>query len=157
MQRKISVHDNHLIAYAVLAKEKIIVLQTEFRDCEPHEFTDVVFEEVLAYDFSNDPFGTIIFDVEEVDLSVLLKEKASMFDDGWRYGWPGGWEKDKEAIEVFVRRLEMRAFEISSSYGLSSWVLARNMSKIKREANIRSSEPGFGTQVPVLTPGEPGH
>jgi hypothetical protein len=31
MQRNISVHDNHLIAYAVLAKEKKIVLQTEFR------------------------------------------------------------------------------------------------------------------------------
>ena len=82
MPQNISVHDNHLVAYTVLAKEKKIVLQTEFRDREPHEFTDVVFEEVLAYDFENDLFGAIIFDVEEVDLSAMLKERAAMFEDG---------------------------------------------------------------------------
>jgi len=48
MPPEISVHDNHLIAYTVLAKEKKIILQTEFRDREPHELTEVVFEDVLA-------------------------------------------------------------------------------------------------------------
>jgi hypothetical protein len=57
-----------------------------------------------------------------------------MFEDGWRYGWPRGWEKEKEEIEVFARRLDMRAFELSSSYGMSGWILARRMSKIKKEA-----------------------
>ena len=132
---EISVHDNHLVAYTVLAKEKKIVFQTEFRDREPYEFTDVVVEEVLAYEFENDLFGAIIFDVKEVDLSALLKEKAAMFDDGWRYGWPRGWEKEKEEIEVFARRLEMRAFKLSSSYGMSGWILARCMCKIKKEAD----------------------
>jgi hypothetical protein len=135
MPPEISVHDNSVVAYEALAKEKKIVLHTEFLDREPHEFTDIVFEEVLAYDFENDLFDTIIFDVKEADLSALLKEKAAMFEDGWRYGWPQGWEKEKEEIEVFVRRLEMRAFELSSSYGMSGWVLARRMSKIKKEAN----------------------
>jgi len=132
MPLNISAHDNHIVSYTVLAKEKRIVLQTEFRDQEPHEFTDVVFEEVLAYDFEHDLFGTIIHNVEEVDLATLLKEKAAMFEEGWRYGWPRGWEKEKEEIEAFVRRLEMRAFELSSSYGMSGWVLAKRMTKIKR-------------------------
>ena len=140
MPSEISVHDNHLVAYTVLGKEKKIILQTEFRDREPHEVTDVVFEEVLAYDFENDLFGAIIFDVEEVDLAALLKEKATMFENGWRCGWPRGWEKEKEEIEVFSRRLEMRAFELSSSYGMNGWVLARRMSKIKKEAN-KAPEP----------------
>lgn len=140
MPSNISVHDNHLVAYTVFAKEQKIVLQTEFRDREPHELTDVVFEEVLAYDFENDLFGTIIFDIEEVNLPALLKEKAVKFEDGWRYGWPRGWEKEKEEIEVFARRLEMRAFEISSSYGMSGWVLARCMSKIRREANQSTTD-----------------
>lgn len=132
MPPEISVHDNSVVAYEVLAKEKKIVLHTE---CESHKFTDIVFEEVLAYDFENDLFGTIIFDVKEVDLSALLKKKAAMFEDGWRYGWPCGWEKDKDDIEVFVRRLEMRAFELSSSYGMRGWVLARRMSKVQKGAN----------------------
>lgn len=140
MPPEISVHDNHLVAYTVLAKEKKIVFQTEFLDREPHEFTDVVFEEVLAYDFEGDLFGSIILDIEEVDVAALLKEHAAMFEDGWRYGWPRGWEKEKEEIEVFVRRLEMRAFELSSSYGMGGWVLARRMIKIRKEAN-QPSEP----------------
>jgi len=135
MPPEISVHDNHLVAYSVLAPEKKIVLQTEFRDREPHEFTDIVFEDVLAYHFENDLFGTIIFDVAEVDLAALLKEHATMFEYGWRYGWPRGWESQKEEIGAFVRRLEMRAFELSSSYGMSGWVIAKRMAKIKKEAN----------------------
>ncbi|MFM8682673.1 MAG: hypothetical protein ACKOEG_02655, partial [Chthoniobacterales bacterium] len=74
MPPEISVHDNSLVAYEVLAKETKVVLHTECLAREPHEFTDIVFEEVLAYDFENDLFGTIIFDVKEVDLSALLKE-----------------------------------------------------------------------------------
>jgi len=132
MAQEISVHDNHLVAYTVLAKEHKIVLQTEYRDREPPEFTDVVFDEVLAYHFENDLFGTIIFDVKEVDLTELLKENTTLFDNGWRYGWPRGWEKQKEDITDFVIRMDMRAYEISASYGMTGWVLARKMNKIKK-------------------------
>lgn len=142
MPPQISVHDNHLVAYSVLAKEKKITLQTEFLDREPHELTDVVFEDVLAYHFENDLFGTIIFDVEEVDLAVLLKEYAPMFEAGWRYGWPRGWEKEKEEIEIFARHLGMRAFELSSSYGMSGWIIAKSMSKVRKEANQASAVDG---------------
>jgi hypothetical protein len=135
MQQQISVHDNHLVAYTVLAKEKKIVLQTEFLDREPYEFTDVVFDDVLAYHFENDLFGTIIFDIVEIALPALLKEHAAKFEVGWRYGWPRGWEKEKEEIEIFARRLEMRAFELSSSYGMTGWVIAKSMSKIRKDAN----------------------
>jgi hypothetical protein len=129
-----SVHDNRIIAYFVLAKEKRIILETEFCDRKPHEFTDVIFEGVLAYDFENDLFGTIIFDVKEVDLSILLKEHAAMFEAGWRYGWPRGWDKGKEEIEVFVRRQNMRAFELSASYGMTGWVIAERMVKMQKVA-----------------------
>ena len=127
-----SVHDNQIIAYSVLAKEKRIVIQTEFSGRVPYELTDIIFEDVLAYHFENDLFGTIIFDVQEIDLPALLKEHATMFEAGWRYGWPRGWEKDKEEIEAFVRRLKMRAFELSSSYGMTGWVIANSMMKMPK-------------------------
>ena len=135
MSPQISVYDNSVVAYEVLAKEKKIVLHTECRDRESHEFTDIVFEEGLSYDFENDLFGTIIFDVKEVDLPALLKENVAMFEDGWHYGWSRGWERDKKDIDVFVRRLKMRAFELSSTYGMSGWVLARRMSKVQKGNN----------------------
>jgi len=137
MNPEISVHDNRLIAYHVLAKECRIVLETEFRDRAPHEYTDVVFEDVLAYHFENDLFGTIIFDIEEVDLNALLKEHAQMFELGWRQGWPRGWDSRKEDIESFTQRLEVRAFDLSSSYGMSGWVIAKRMIKIKKEISFK--------------------
>jgi hypothetical protein len=127
-----SVHDNQIIAYSVLARERKIVIQTEFSDQMPHEFTDIIFEDVLAYHFENDLFGTIISDVEEIDLSAMLKEHVAMFESGWRYGWPRGWEKEKEDIETYVRRLNMRAFELSASYGMTGWVIANRMMKMQK-------------------------
>jgi hypothetical protein len=135
MSDAISVHDNHLLRYSVLAEEKKIVFETEYPGRTPRELTDVVFEDVLAYAFENDLFGTIIFDIEEVDLAALLKEHAAMFEAGWRYGWPRGWEKEKETIGAFTTRLGMHAFELSSSYGMSGWIIAKQMSKIRKEAN----------------------
>jgi len=130
METEPSIHDNRITVYSVFAAERRIVIQTEFRDREPTEFTSIVFEDVLAYHFENDLFGTIIFDVEEVDLSALLKKHVALFEAGWCHGWPRGWEKDKETIEVFVRRLNMRAFELWASYGMQGWVLANRMSKV---------------------------
>ena len=36
---------------------------------------------------------------------------------------------------MFVRRMNMRAFELSASYGMTGWVLANRMSKIRDPAN----------------------
>jgi hypothetical protein len=132
MSDNISVHDNVLVSYSVRAEEKRIVLHTEFRDREPHEFTDVIFEDVLAYDFQNDLFGTIIFDIREVDLSKLIEERSELFEDGWRYGWPRGWDPRKESMLDYARRLNARAFELSASYGMHGWILAGGMTKLVR-------------------------
>jgi hypothetical protein len=140
MQKEPSVHDNRIIAYSVHAAEQKIVIQTEYSHEKPHQFThqkaheltDIVFEEVLAYHFENDLFGAIVFDVREVDPGALLRENADMFEEGYRWGWPRGWEKDKEGIEEYVRRLNMRAFELDASYGMRGWVLAKQMTKIAK-------------------------
>jgi hypothetical protein len=136
MQDDISVHDNHLVAYSVLAKERQIRFQTEFRDREPREFTEVVFDGVLAYDFENDLFGTIIFDILEVDLANFLEDHAAAFENGWRNGWPRGWEPQKESISAYMTRLEMKTFVLSSSYGMHGWIIARGMTKNLKETEL---------------------
>jgi len=127
-----SVHDNHLIAYTVLQNEKRIVMQTTSPYRKPHQFVDVIFEDVLAYYFEHDVFGCILFDVCEIDTATLLKEEAARFEDG-RWMWPRGWEREKESLETYVGRIGVVAFEVSSSYGMSGWVLAKSMSKIRKE------------------------
>ena len=132
MTSEISVHDHHLVAYTVLAEEQKIVLYTEFKNRQPPESTEIVFEDVLAYHFQNDLFGNIIFDIEEVDLANLVGVHAAMFEAGWKFGWPRGWDKRKETIEAFVHGLDMRGFQITASYGMSGWIIAKRMVKIRK-------------------------
>jgi hypothetical protein len=134
MSNDFSIHDNHLLRYSVLAAEKKIIFETAYPYQTPYELTDVIFDDVLAYHFENDLFGTIIFDVTEVDLPALITEHAEMFENGWRYGWPSGWEKEKEAVQDYVRRLGMRAFKLTSSYGMHGWIIAREMIKSRKPA-----------------------
>lgn len=129
-----SVHDNRILRYSVEADAKRIVFETEYGEGNHREFADVVFDDVLAYHFENDLFGTIIFDIDEVDIARLLDDNASRFEQGWRYGWPRGWEKQQETLVGYVKRLGMRAFELSSSYGMTGWVIAREMTKVTNES-----------------------
>ena len=127
-----SVHDNHLVAYTVFSEERKIVIQTVYLHKVPSEFTDVIFEDVLAYRFEHDLFGNIIFDVCEMDLAVLTDTHAAEFEAGWWHGWPWGWEKNKESVLSYFQRLEVKAFELSSSYGMTGWVVAKQMTKAAR-------------------------
>jgi hypothetical protein len=75
----ISVHDNRLISYAVNEKEKTILFETVFSEKTPHEYTNIIFSDVLAYFFENHSIelGTIIFDIEE-------SETHSILDTNWK-------------------------------------------------------------------------
>ena len=72
MTMDISVHDNFLVSYEVLCRQREIRLHTEFRDKEPIECTDVIFRGVEAYHFDHDNFETIIFDITEVPVEDIL-------------------------------------------------------------------------------------
>jgi hypothetical protein len=146
-----SVHDSRIIRYSVSAKEQTIVIETENRDRAIHEFTDIYFLGVLAYCFEHDLFGAIIFDVEEVDLTALLDANAQRFEDGAQWGWPRGWEKRKETIQAYTARLGMRAFELSSSYGMSGWVIGKEMRMISKAAN-QSTDPTLASGTPLAGP-----
>ena len=127
-----SVHDNTLIAYAVHGKNRTITLQTEYPHTDPAELTDVIFEDVLAYHFQHDLMGNIIFDIEEVDLASCLHDNQALFEAGQQWGWPLGWEPQKESMECYARRMGLRAFELSASYGMTGWVLAKTMTKVRK-------------------------
>jgi hypothetical protein len=64
-----SVHDNNVYAFAVLCEQRRIVLHTEYRDGGAEEYTDVVFDGVVAHHFEDVLEGNILFGVEEVILA----------------------------------------------------------------------------------------
>src|SRR5262245_54138977 len=121
-----SVHDNRITRYEVDSESRRITLHTTFGEGHPVEHTDIIFDGVLAYNFEGDNFGTIIFRVEEVPLPHLLQKNRRLFEDGKKYAWPGVWN---ESVEVSLRHFESntaKAFEISSSFGMGGWVVAKS-------------------------------
>jgi hypothetical protein len=101
-------------------------MHTRFEDREPIEHTDLIFEGVLAYRFENDNFGNILFGVEELPVSQLVASHRSLFEEGVKYAWPGPWNTSPEASVQHFESEGAKAFEISSSYGLAGWVVAKS-------------------------------
>jgi hypothetical protein len=121
-----SVHDNVLVSYEVLCEERRIVLHTEFREVKPPERTDVVFTGVEGYCFKDDAFGNILFDVVTVPVKEILKEqRAEIAESYQRSGAPGPWANDLDAASEVLRGRGVSGFVLSSSYGMSGWVLAQ--------------------------------
>jgi hypothetical protein len=88
MRPEPSVHDNFVYAYTVDCEGPRLTLHTAYRDREPHEFTDVVFRDVVTHHFEHVLPGNILMDVEEVDVTALIRENGRLLADPWRWGWP---------------------------------------------------------------------
>jgi len=124
-----SVHDNHLYAYEVDSRTDRIVLRTEYAyGEEPYEQTDVIFEGVLDHYFRNPVLPSIVFDVEEASDHVeILTRNKELIDQGHKIGgWPSFWRSSVEGMADAISECECKIFEISSSYGLDGWVVAKS-------------------------------
>jgi len=126
-------HDNFVYAYSVDCEGRRLTPHTAFRDREPHEFTDVIFRDVVAHHFEHVLPGNILFDVEEADVAGVVRENAGLLADSWRYGWPP--VEYRGNLDVLVESLKassVRAYAIGSSYGLSGWVFAGSCERVSR-------------------------
>jgi hypothetical protein len=124
----ISVHDNRLISYTVSDSTKTILFETVF-DETSNEFTKITFLNISAYFFEHHSLqlGTIFFDIKEIDVEIILETNWKRFEEGRQWGWPGSWADTKQTAKTYFQENAVRAFEISSSCGLSGWVLAQDM------------------------------
>ncbi len=104
-----SLRDNVLVSYQVQSEERGIVLQTERRDVEPVEVTRVVFTGVEGYHFRGDTFGSILSDVLTVPMEEILAEHGAEI-----------------AEPDVLRGRGVQGFVLSSSHGMTGWVLARS-------------------------------
>ena len=127
-----TVHDFHLIGYSVDVDARTILLRTEWRYVgQPLRKVDAVFEGVEAYAFRDDPLGTVLFDIEEVDATRALEARWKELDESHRRsGSPRFWRgAPDETRASFVKLLAQGAkwFEVSSSIGMNGWVFCRSL------------------------------
>ena len=110
--------------------EKRITLQTLYheRTETPPEYTDIVWEDVLAYHFQNDTMGSILFDVAPVSFDEIWQNWEPVFVQSKNYGWPAFLSHtDKADLYQQLAAREIKAFVVSASAGIEGFVLAQSM------------------------------
>ncbi len=101
----IPVYDNVLLSYSVSAREKESRFHTASPDDDLHEYTGVIFSDVVAYLFEHDNF----------------------FRDGREHAWPVVYES-KEDLLRRMHEEDVRAFGAQASCGPSARVWAQSVS-----------------------------
>jgi hypothetical protein len=141
-----SLHDNLIISYEVQCEVRTIILRTEHRvKDKPTEFTNVIFKEVQGYRLENDAFGNIIFGLETIPVEQLLTEYGAEISESYHTaGSPGPWAASLGTAREHLREQGIQGFILSSSHGLSGWVLAREVSIVPSRHGIPAdhSQPG---------------
>jgi hypothetical protein len=131
-----SVHDNLLVSYEVQCEARTITLRTECRLLgKPTEFTNVIFDGVQGYSFQHDAFGNVIFGLETAPVEYLLTEFGAEIAESYRIGGsPGSWAANLDSAPKYLNERGIKGFILSSSCGLSGWILAREISVVGAEA-----------------------
>jgi len=139
-------HDFHITGYTVNGKGKELAFDLEW----PYESkTDIQrarlrFTGVECYYLEHDLGSNIVYAFEDKPLRVFLSEWTERFEIEYKWGWPKFWrvipyppssvEAELESAFQLLSGKGVRCIEISSSYGLSGWVLASNTEYLPIEA-----------------------
>lgn len=123
-----TIHDSLLVGYSVNSETRDLILSLQpHRGSAPSPF-NVVFHGTMAHSFEWPLLPAILFGITPVNVDSMLQESWPSIERGFRAcGWPGPWADTLANAQNFARTAPLQAFEIDSSYGLSGWVLARDM------------------------------
>lgn len=130
-----SIHDSLLTGYTVDGTNKTIVLHTHPEQGGPTVPIDVIFSGVVAYHFEGDCLGNVEFGIEEVPSADIVGDGIAFAERGRLYGWPKGWDMNRETPEEFLSRVGCRCFALHCSYGMCGWVAANGMEQLVRGMN----------------------
>jgi hypothetical protein len=126
-----SLHDDFLVSYEVNCEARQIKLCAK-RDArlpaikEEQTRRTMVFNGVEGYQFENDASGNIIFSLEEIPVEQLLAKYGARIAESYCLaGAPSSWAADLASATQALAVKGIRGFVLSSSYGLSGWVLAK--------------------------------
>jgi hypothetical protein len=126
-----SLHDDFLVAYEVNCETRRIKLHAKRDPRLPalngeQTTRTIVFCGVEGYQFENDAFGNIIYSLEPIPIGQLLATCRSRIEESYRMaGAPGPWAADLTSAAEILAARGVRGFILSSSYGLSGWILAK--------------------------------
>lgn len=127
-----SVHDSLLTGYTIDGRARTIVMHTEPHQGGGDAFVDVRFDGVGAYRFENDLLQNIVFDIAEASPDEAASIMRDIDANGGRNGFPRDWDTGAETVAQYLKRLELRLFVLSASYGMTGWIAAKSVQRIVR-------------------------
>ena len=147
-----SIHDSLLTGYEVDGLAQRIVLHTEPFSGGGDAFVDVTFDGVAAYEFENDLLQNIVFEVEEASLTETQEIANRIQAEEGRWGFPREWDPRRETVLECFTRLNVKVFQLRSSYGMTGWVAARAMSQVVSftPSHVPTPEPAVSNEIRQL-------
>jgi hypothetical protein len=136
LQNMRSWHDFHITGYAFDGKRKELSFDIEWPYQTPTdvERAKISLLGVEAYFLEHDLGVNVISSFSERPLREFLEEWERRFETECKWGWPKFWRPVRHpprpvAVELEdalqrLTALEVKCIELSSSYGLSGWILA---------------------------------
>jgi len=133
-----SVHDDYIVGYKVDAEARRIVLK--IKAAPSGIISLVVFNEVAGYCFVNDALGNIVNALVQVNPGDVISEYKEQIAESFRQsGAPGAWAADLTTATCKSEEQGIGGFLLSSSFGMSGWVLAANAASVLDAKAMRAS------------------
>ena len=139
-------HDFHLTGYTVDGKRQELTFDLEWPYSSEIDIrrAKLQFSGVESYYLEHDLGANIVYSFTEEPLGKFLEEWAERFEIECKWGWPKFWRTKphppralaielNEAMDTLAKR-QVKCTQLSSSYGLSGWVLAASVQQVHVEA-----------------------
>ena len=129
-------HDYNLIAYSVDGCARKITFDVVWPASSVVDIprARIVFSGVEGYFFEHDLGVNILYSLTEVAVDRFLSNNARCFEREQKWGWPLFWRKGEAEAHVRLQHIGAKCIEISTSYGLSGWVIATSVEHYVPEA-----------------------
>ena len=118
----LEVHDNEITCYVVDLEYQYIKIYTKYSN----EEKIIEFQNITAHSFEGVLRGSIILDIDEYDIDFFIKENGKMLEEMKPYCFPIYYDTENELKEK-LNNSNQKYFIISSSVGLSGWILAESV------------------------------
>ncbi len=118
-----NMHDNIIDSYTVNLKENYINVVTS----KENRTIVICFSDVLAHYFENELNGSIILDICLENTESFIQQNKSILSERRGYNWPTNY-KSLDELLCFLNYEGYKYYNIYASYGLSGWILAKNIS-----------------------------
>ncbi len=121
--KNLKIHDYNIYKYEINCHKKSITLYLKYDEQKNEYYKNIEFNDVLTHDFDNVMEGNIVLDLDILDFNDLFEDYEITKE---MMSYLGNSNK-RDEIVTSLKNDNYKCYEISSSYGLSGWIIAKKI------------------------------